>query len=830
MTNIYDTPTNVLPIVNPAGNIIVDPNIPDYVAPLDVDLLKFKPNLPPIDYSNLDFSAIKLQLINFLGANASKFGYSVRDFGDSNTAGMMMNLMAHMGQMLSYHMDSMVNELFLDTAQSSWSTYRLLNMFKYKPARPKAGIIMLELVRNASTSTSSSSAAYEDSSEIILSSSLSRRTIRLGQESFELFPVKVNELGILEPDYLSDLIIPPLITVDPADPDYARTQAALNTYNCFAMTGSTVVENFSSNGLANQIITLTSSPVLDSNVIIQVQDMSINIPGKVAYDTWTEIPYISLAGFSSPSTIHKTSTDIPYLIAPIMLSSAALSQKNNGVLKPGMLMQIDYSNVASVADFSDFLPLSVPYRLGVISSVVSEIKADITYVDLLIFHPAYVYGASGNNESTTSQLAMTFKDQFNNDVSWSSGDILYLLASKSVKITGLAQPVMQPQIISDTQLLQADGYKYPDVAYLQANPDKRIAIGKVMDATKSVIALGISADIETTYYSEPVYEVTWDGAFSSQVRFGDGTFGRIPDKAANIKAVYRVNNTGNTGYVVSIGESNQTISFGNIVVALSNTISSAPSTSGESISTAKELVTRFYASQDRAVVGEDYLLLAKRFNPNYKLSVALTKAEADASIIRLYALSIAANTTAASSTTSNSTSSVPSIAPLTVTEKYQLRNYLNQYMPIGAAVEIVDGITRNLDIRIDARVKAGYLTGQVSQDLTNTARNFFDLHNTDLGLGLKSADLVKIINGVPGISSADLYVGGIAVVTLHNGTEIVTGSQTYVPLKDIPGYQDTSKQFPELSSSYDISLSLLQPIAPYEIVVLNSLEVNIISI
>ena len=101
MTNIYNTPTIITPVVSPTGNIIVDQNIPDYVVPLDVDLLKFKPNLPPIDYSNLDFDAIKLQLINFLGANASKFGYSVRDFGDSNTAGMMMNLMAHMGQMLS---------------------------------------------------------------------------------------------------------------------------------------------------------------------------------------------------------------------------------------------------------------------------------------------------------------------------------------------------------------------------------------------------------------------------------------------------------------------------------------------------------------------------------------------------------------------------------------------------------------------------------------------------------------------------------------------------------------------------------------------------------
>ena len=124
---------------------------------------------------------------------------------------MMMNLMAHMGQMLSYHMDSMVNELFLDTAQSSWSTYRLLNMFKYKPARPKAGVLFLTLTRRASVSNSPATASYENSSEVVLSSSLARRSITLGQESFELFPVKINNLGIFEPDYLSDLILPPYI-------------------------------------------------------------------------------------------------------------------------------------------------------------------------------------------------------------------------------------------------------------------------------------------------------------------------------------------------------------------------------------------------------------------------------------------------------------------------------------------------------------------------------------------------------------------------------------------------------------------------------------------
>lgn len=817
MTNIYNTPTEITPVINPAGNIIVDPNIPDYVSPLDVDLLKFRPTLPPIDYSNLDFSAIKLQLINFLGANVSKFGYSIRDFGDSNTAGMMLNLMSHMGQMLSYHMDSMVNELFLDTAQSSWSTYRLLNMFKYKPSRPKAGVLLLNITRYSSTSTSSTTASYEDSSEIVLSPSLSRRTITIGQESFELFPIKINSLGVFEPDYLSDLVIPPFVFADPNDPDPATTEVPLNTYTCFALTGTTRVEDFTSNGLENQIITLSGTPVLDSNVIVQVQDTSINISGKIAYDTWTEIPYISLAGFASPASIQTAATDTPYLIAPILLSSTALAKKNNGALIPGMLMQIDYDNVASIANYADFTSLTVPYRLGIISSVTSQINPNSNYIDLLIFHPSYAY----NKNTNYPVLPITFKDTFGNDVSWSSGDILYLLASKDIPSVG-----KQPQMISDTQLLSTDGNKYSDVAYLQVHPESRIAVGRVIDATASIIALGISAEIETTYYSEPVYETTWDGNFQAQVRFGDGNFGKIPANNTAIKIIYRVNSTNNTGYVVSMNEANQTLAYGHVAIDLSNTISSAPSTIGETIATSKELVTRFYSSQDRAVVGEDYLLLAKRFNANYKLAVALTKAEADAAIVRLYALSIAANTT---STTSAATVT-PSIAPLTITEKYQLRNYLNAYRPIGTAIEIVDGTVRRLDIRIDARVKSGYLTGQVKQDLMSTTINFFNLNNTDLGMGLKAASLVKTLNAVSGVSSADIYLGGITTVTLPNSVEIVSGNKTYTPIKDIPGYQDTTQAFPTLSTSYDISSSLLNPIAPYEIIVLDTLEVNIISI
>jgi hypothetical protein len=813
MPNIYDNPEQITTVVNPAGNIIVDNNIPDYVTPLDVDLLKFKPILPPIDYSNLDFSSIKLQLLNFLGTNAGKFGYNIRDFGDSNTAGMMMNLMAHMGQMLSYHMDSMVNELFLDTAQSSWSTQRLLNMFKYKPARPKSGLLMMNIVRRAATSINSTTASYENNSQITLSSALARRQIVISDEVFELFPVKINSLGIMEPDYLSDLIIPPYVSIDPNDPDAAIMEEGLNTYTCFALTGLTKIEDFKSNGTANQIISLASSPITDSNIIVQVQDTSISIPGKTVYNTWTEIPYISLAGFASPALIQATAREVPYLITPIKLSETAIEAKNNGTLVPGTLMEINYDNVASIAKYTDFLPLTVPFRLGMVSALTSESKPDSTYVDLLIYHPSYTYGNYANNTSSSyNTLETTFLDPFNVSVPWSTGDILYLLDYKSLYIPGIGE-VKQPQMISDTQLMTADPAKYPDVAYLLANPDRKIAVGRVIDST--TIALGLSADIESTYYSEPVYEVTWDGNFAGQVRFGNGVFGRIPEKDAAIKIIYRTNDSGKTGYTVGINEANQNLNYRTVVLELSNSLSSSPSTAGENLETSKELVTRFYSSQDRAVTGDDYLLLAKRFNAGYKLAVALTKAEADASVIRLYALS---------------TTNVVGVAPLSTTEKYQLRNYLNQYRPIGTAIEIVDGTIRSLDIRIDARVKSGYLTGQVKQDLITTATQFFNVKNTDLGLGLRASDFIKSISSVSGIRSVDVYLGGLSTVFLPDGTEIITGEKTYSQLKDIPAYQDTSEQFPSLATSYNVSLSLSEPVAPYEIVVLSNLTVNVLTV
>lgn len=817
MASIYNIPSNITNVTNINGNIIVDPHIPDAVTPLDVDLLRYKPNLPPIDYTNLDFSAIKLQLLNLLKANAGKLGYSVRDFADSNTSGMFLNLMAYMGQMLSYHTDSMVNELFLDTAQSTYAAHRLLSMFKYKPTRPRQGVLVLKVVRHASNAATQALRDAENNTDIIFSSSLSRRKLTIGGETFEIFPMRSSG-GILEPDFLADFIIPAYRALDPeTNPDAELVEPDLNTYTCFALSGSTRIEDFRSNGSANQVIRLNSGPVLSSDIIVQVQNMDINIPGKYVYDTWGELSYLTLSGFRTSATVGITKNlEFPYLIAPFKLSDELYEKKKNGALEIGTLLQIDYTETAHIANFRDFINLSVPYRIGAVSSLTSEYASDDSYVDLLIYHPAYIYSRAADNENSriSSSLVTTVKNKYNTDVPWTQGDILYLLDFKQVRSSSeLQQAVYQPHLVSDTQIQLADPILYPDIKFLRDNPQYKVAVAKVI--SENVIAFGISADINTSYEAENVYEVTWDGNFRASVRFGDGKFGNIPPAGAAIKVIYRVNDSTSTGYIVKPGEASQLIRVGNTDISLFNEVSSSPSTTGESLADSKELVSRFFAAQDRAVSSDDYLTLTKRYNPDYKVSTSLVKADADGSIVRLHCLNLVKSTN--------------SVHPLTLTEKYQLRNWLNQYKCLGVDIEIADGSLRKLDIRIDARAKAGYLTGQVRNELISQASSFFNPANTEMGRGLNSVEFIKAISSVPGIRTLDIYLGGLATITLADGSEVVTGIKTYKHLKDIPNYKDSINDFPKLVSEYEVILGAEDAIKPHELLVLDTLTVNVLT-
>lgn len=815
---IYEDPASLTSIpISTQGNIVIDPNIPEYVTPLDIDLLKYKPILPPIDYSNLDFSSIKLQLLNLMKANSSTLGYTLRDFADSNTAGMFLNLVAYTGQMISYHTDSMVNELFLDTAQSNWAAFKLLNVFGYKPSRPKSGAIVFSITRRPSTNSNSVTALQENSAEVIVSSSSSRLKLQAGSENYEIFPAIVSEDNVLTPDFLGDLIIPAFVSVDSTtSSDAAIIEIQKNTYYCFGLTGTTVVEDYVSNGSPNQSIFLNNSPLNDSVVIAQVEDTTIKIPGRRAYETWSQLDYLSLAGFKTSTSVGSDITGkTPYLTTTFKLNDSLYASKVQGTLDLGTMVAINYSNELQLANYEDFVSLLVPYKVGIISALISNTVADDHYVDVLIYHPNYVYGESEKNTAlpyTVSALVNTVKSSSGEDIPWRAGDILYLLNSKLVPY--LNGQINQPQIVSDTQISLADEAVYRDIQFLKHNQQHRIAIGKAL--TSTTLALGLSADTDNFIQADKVYELSWDGDFKGQLRFGDGIFGKIPEKDAAIKVIYRINDLATLGGIVKPGESLQTAVIDSLNFVFTNEFSSSPATQGETIDQAKLLATRFFAAQDRAVTSDDYLALVKKYNPNIKVLATVSKVDADANTIRLYTLI----------QRPNATGSTPIIAPLTATEKLQLLAYINIYKCMGIEIEIIDGIIRNLDLRLDLRLNGGYLSGQVKSDASSIVLDYFSTNNFELGQGLDTAKLIKSLAQLSGIKSMDIYLGGYSTVVDSSGNEIQSPFKIYQTLKDIPGYDENTAQFPTINSQISTSFSTTDKVKAWEILLLDKLEIN----
>ena len=797
------------------GSIGVDANLPSYVSPLDIDLLTNKQTLPSLDYTNLDFSSIKLQLLNLLKANANTFGYSAREFSDSNTAGMFLNMVAYTGQLLSYHVDSMVNELYLDTAQTPWATFKLLNLFGYKPTRPIPGMIMLSITRNASNAFNPAVRNIEDNSELLFSSSLSRKRFTFGTETFEIFPVSRLEGAdsVISPDLLSDFVIPAYTSSTSGSPDIDYSAMQKNTCFCFGLTGKTVIENYISNGVSNQAIALQSGPVTNSKIVVQVEDISKpKIAGRSIYSTWSELTYLSLAGFRTATEVDVTKDgQTPYLISTFKLSTTAQKLNAQDLLLPGTVMSLTYDNVLEVAKYQDFADLSVPYQTAILVNTQSEKRSDSGYVDVLLYHPSYIYGESPSTSTTlnvTSTLSNYVFSEAGEKIYWSPGDILYLLDStNTVTVNNLIYKI--PQIVSDTQLDVASSL-YEDITQLRLNPSLKIAVGRA--TTQSTMAFGISADASTSIMSDNIYEVVWDGDFQATVKFGNGIFGNVPPKGANIKIIYRVNDSQTTGDIISVGQANQSVSVGGVELLIRNSLDSSPALPGETASAAKEIATRFFASQDRAVTGSDYTILTKKYNPNFKVSTTLSKADADGSVIRLYLLA------------HRSGGSTEKLEALTLVEKLQLRDYLNRYKCLGASLELVDATIRSLDLRIDVRVKAGYLSGQVKADVQAVVYDFFKFSKAEMGVGFSATDFIRSVSSVSGLATCDFYFGGYQVLDFGNGETVTLQGKVYQQIKDIPSYSESASIFPKLGSS--ISTQVTTQLAPYEVLVLERLTVN----
>lgn len=93
-----------------------------------------------LNYTNQDFWSMKTRLIQFIrdrfGSEGTVLPNTFNDFVESSVAVMLIENWAFMADMLSFKIDQMVNELFIDTVTEPDNAFRLCNLVGFKPTPP----------------------------------------------------------------------------------------------------------------------------------------------------------------------------------------------------------------------------------------------------------------------------------------------------------------------------------------------------------------------------------------------------------------------------------------------------------------------------------------------------------------------------------------------------------------------------------------------------------------------------------------------------------------------------------------------------------------------
>lgn len=103
---------------------------------------------PVISYTSLDAESIEADVESYLQQLASAAGDPPIDFNDGSLAKFITRVSGYLGDLLGYHINATVRELFGSTLKRRESLIRLGKPFGYSPAPPTSAIVTLRLTLN----------------------------------------------------------------------------------------------------------------------------------------------------------------------------------------------------------------------------------------------------------------------------------------------------------------------------------------------------------------------------------------------------------------------------------------------------------------------------------------------------------------------------------------------------------------------------------------------------------------------------------------------------------------------------------------------------------
>jgi len=208
------------------------------------------PNLISMNYTNQDFWSMKQRLVQFISEH---FEDDFNDFVESSLAIMLIENWAFLADTISFKLDQIVNELFIDTVTEVENAFRLSALVGFEPTAPIAA--------KANFSATLGSLLDQD---MILPTPVRIDIVSNDvPTTFELFPEDDNGNPMLE----DDIIIP---------------AGSFSNTAIVGVEGVTRIEQFEASGDMNQSYTLSDYPVIFDSVRVDVDGVR-----------WEEVDYFT---------------------------------------------------------------------------------------------------------------------------------------------------------------------------------------------------------------------------------------------------------------------------------------------------------------------------------------------------------------------------------------------------------------------------------------------------------------------------------------------------------------------------------------------------------
>ena len=225
-------------------------NCPFDVTPYDQSNLVKVPNLVNLNYTNQDFWSMKSRLVSFI---KEKFADSFNDFVESDLAIMLIENWAFIADTLSFKMDQIANEIFIDTVSEVDNAFRLSLLVGFKPQPP---------IGSRSLWSATINNVLETDLDIPTPLQIPFNSEQ-GQRYIELFAADENNQPIFGQNI------------------YIQAGSFLTTA-IVGVEGQTFEQNARGTGESNQFISLPQGPVLSNSIKVSVDG-----------NEWTQVEYFS---------------------------------------------------------------------------------------------------------------------------------------------------------------------------------------------------------------------------------------------------------------------------------------------------------------------------------------------------------------------------------------------------------------------------------------------------------------------------------------------------------------------------------------------------------